>query len=199
MKAAVEDAMRRSGSRHLAFDSITGSGPNAAVLHYPKDDRVMNAGELIVVDIGAEAEHYAADITRTLPVGGKFTDEQREIYQIVLAAQAAGIDKARAGATLQEIDQATRKVIADAGYYDHYVHFCCHYVGLQVHDVGYYDQPLPAGAVITVEPGIYLPARGFGVRIEDQVLITDGPAELLTGALPKDPEAVEKAMAEAKK
>ncbi len=195
VKDAIEDAFRKAGSRHLAFDSITGSGPNAAVLHYPKDDRVMKEGELIVVDIGAEAESYAADVTRTLPVGGRYTPEQRQIYDIVLAAQAAGIDKARAGTTIEEIDLATRKVIEDAGYYDYYIHSCCHFVGLEVHDAGTYSAPLPAGAVITVEPGIYLPQRGFGVRIEDQVLVGDGPAEVLTAGIPKDANEIERLMA----
>lgn len=199
VKDAIEDAFRKAGSRHVAFDSITGSGPNAAVLHYPKDDRVMKDGELIVVDIGAEAELYAADVTRTLPVGGKFTKEQREIYDVVLAAQAAGIAKARAGATIQEIDLATREVIANAGYYDFYLHTCCHYVGLQVHDSGLNDAPLPVGAVITVEPGIYLGHRGFGVRIEDQVLITAGDPEVITQRIPKDPAEIERLLQAAPK
>jgi Xaa-Pro aminopeptidase len=199
VKDAVEDGFRRAGSRHVAFESITGSGPNSAVLHYPKDDRVLKDGELVVVDVGAEAEYYAADVTRTLPVSARFTKAQRDVYEIVLAAQKVGIARARKGATMDEIDLATRQVIEDAGYYDHYLHYCCHYVGLQVHDVGSTRAPLPAGAVITVEPGIYLPHQGFGVRIEDEVLITDGDAEVLTGAIPKDADELERLMAEARK
>jgi Xaa-Pro aminopeptidase len=194
VKDQIEDAFRRAGGRHLSYDSITGSGPNGAVLHYPKDDRVMKDGELIVIDAAAEAEMYAADVTRTLPVGGKFTKEQRDIYEIVLAAQKAGIAAARAGVTVADIDRATRKVVEDAGYYDFYLHPCCHFVGLQVHDSGDYEAPLPVNAVITVEPGIYLPQRGFGVRIEDEILITSSGAEVLTKAIPKEVDDIEHRM-----
>jgi Xaa-Pro aminopeptidase len=195
VKDAVEAAFKRAGSRHLAYDSIVGSGSDSTFLHYGKDDRVMKAGELILLDVAAEAEYYAADVTRTLPVSGKFTAEQRAIYDIVLKAQAAGIAAAKAGVRVADIDAATRRVIQEAGYYDYYVHGCCHFVGLEVHDPGDYDAPLPAGAVITVEPGIYLPQRGFGVRIEDEILITPTGAELLTGAIPKDPPELERLMA----
>jgi Xaa-Pro aminopeptidase len=195
VKDAVEDAFRRSGSRHLSYDSIVGSGTDSAFLHYGKDDRVMKAGELILLDVAAEAEYYAADVTRTLPVSGKYSPDQRAIYDIVLKAQAAGIAYAKAGVRVADIDAVTRRVITEAGYGDYYIHGCCHFVGLQVHDAGDYDAPLPAGAVITVEPGIYLPQRGFGVRIEDEILITPTGSELLTGAIPKDPAELERLMA----
>jgi len=194
LKDAVEDAFRRSGSRHLAYDSIVGSGPNGAILHYPKDERRMKEGELVVVDAGAEEQYYATDVTRTYPVSGKFSPEQREIYDIVLKAQAAGIAAAKAGVTPRTLERAVRKVVDDAGYHDAYLHGCCHFVGLQVHDAGDYDAPLPAGAVLTVEPGIYLPQRGFGVRIEDEILITPNGAEVLTRAVPKDPDEIERRM-----
>jgi Xaa-Pro aminopeptidase len=194
LKDAIEDALRRSGSRHVAYDSIVGSGPNGAVLHYPKDDRVMKAGELVVVDAGAEEQYYATDVTRTYPVSGKFSPEQREIYDIVLKAQAAGIAAAKAGVTPRTLERAVRKVIDDAGYHDAYLHGCCHFVGLQVHDTGDYDAPLPAGAVLTVEPGIYLPQRGFGVRIEDEILITPTGAEVITRAVPSNPDEIERRM-----
>ena len=194
LKDAVEDAFRRSGSRHVSYESIVGSGPNGAVLHYPKDDRKMRDGELVVVDAGAEEQFYATDVTRTYPVSGKFTPEQREIYDLVLRAQAAGIAAARPGVTVRAVDAAVRKVIDDAGYHDAFLHGCCHFVGLEVHDVGDYEQALPAGAVLTVEPGIYLPQRGFGVRIEDEILITANGAEVLTRAVPKDPVEIERRM-----
>lgn len=194
LKDAIEDGFRRSGSRHVAYDSIVGSGPNGAVLHYPKDDRVMKEGELVVVDAAAEEQYYATDVTRTYPVSGKFSPEQREIYDIVLRAQAAGIAAARAGVTPNTIERAVRKVVDEAGYHDAYLHGCCHFVGLEVHDAGDYDAPLPAGAVLTVEPGIYLPWRGFGVRIEDEILITPTGAEVITRAVPKDPEEIERRM-----
>jgi Xaa-Pro aminopeptidase len=194
LKDAIEDAFHRSGSRHVAYDSIVGSGPNGAILHYPKDDRIMRDGELVVVDAGAEDQYYATDVTRTYPVGGKFTPEQREIYDLVLRAQAAGIAAARAGVTPQFLEQTIRKVIDDAGYHDAFIHGCCHFVGLEVHDVGDYELPLPVGAVITVEPGVYLHQRGFGVRIEDEILITATGAEVITRAVPKDPAEIERRM-----
>jgi Xaa-Pro aminopeptidase len=121
---------------------------------------IYPTGELIVIDAGAEAEMCATELTRTLPVGGK------------LSAQKAIIATAHAGVTVGDIDRATRKVIEDGGSYDCDVHPCCHFVGLEVHDAGDHDAPLPAGAVLTVEPGISLPQRGTGVRIEDEILIT---------------------------
>jgi Xaa-Pro aminopeptidase len=194
LKDAVEEAFRHSGARHVAYDSIVGSGPNGAVLHYPKDDRVMRDGELVVVDAGAEEQYYATDVTRTYPVGGKFTADQREIYDLVLRAQAAGIAAARPGVTVRAIDQAVRKVVDDAGYHDAFLHGCCHFVGLEVHDAGDYEVPLPVGAVITVEPGVYLPQRGFGIRIEDEILIIPGGAEVLTRSVPRDPAEIERRM-----
>jgi len=194
VKDAVEDAFRHAGARHVAYDSIVGSGRDGAVLHYPKDDRTMNDGELLLIDAAAEAENYASDVTRTYPVNGKYSKEQRDIYDVVLRAQAAGIAAAKAGVTVEQIDLATRKVVEDAGYYDYYVHGCCHFVGLAVHDAGDYFAPLPVGAVITVEPGIYLPDRGLGVRIEDEILITATGAEVLSKAIPKDPDEIERLM-----
>ncbi|HVP61104.1 MAG TPA: Xaa-Pro peptidase family protein [Myxococcaceae bacterium] len=194
LKDAIEDAFRRSGSRHVAYDSIVGSGPNGAILHYPKDDRAMKEGELVVVDAGAEEQFYATDVTRTYPVSGRFSPEQREIYDIVLKAQAAGIAAAKAGVTPRTLERAVRKVIDEAGYHDASLHGCCHFVGLEVHDAGDYEAPLPAGAVLTVEPGIYLPQRGFGVRIEDEILITPTGAEVLTRAIPRDAEEIERRM-----
>jgi Xaa-Pro aminopeptidase len=194
VKDVVEAAFKRSGSRHVAYDSIVGSGPNGAVLHYPKDNRVMKPGELLVADVGAEEQYYATDVTRTYPISGVFTPEQREVYQIVLKAQAAAIAVARPGVLPILLEKAARKVIDDAGYHDAYIHGCCHFVGLEVHDAGDYDAPLPVGAVLTVEPGIYLPQRGFGVRIEDEILITAGGAEVITRSIPKDPDEIERLM-----
>lgn len=194
IKDAAEDAMRKAGMRHLAYGSITGSGPNGAVLHYPKDDRVLREGDLVVADIGAEAELYASDVTRTFPVGGTFSADQRPVYDAVLKAQLAGIAKARAGVSMADINTVVKDSIAASGYYDAMPHGCCHYVGLEVHDVGEFEAPLPEGAVVTVEPGIYLPERGYGVRIEDCILITKTGAEVLSSGLPKTADEIEKLM-----
>lgn len=192
IKDAAEAAMRKAGMRHVAYDSITGSGPNGAVLHYPKDDRILKPGDLVVSDIGAEAEMYASDVTRTYPVGGKFTAEQRAVYDAVLRAQLAGIAATKPGVTVGEIQKAVDDSIRASGYYDALPHSCCHFVGLEVHDSGESDEPLPEGAVITVEPGIYLPERGYGVRIEDDILVVKGGAEVLSKDIPKTADEMEK-------
>jgi Xaa-Pro aminopeptidase len=195
LKEAAEEAMRKAGMRHLAYESITGSGPNGAVLHYPKDDRILKAGDMVVADIGAEAEFYASDVTRSFPVGGRFSAEQRAVYEAVLKAQAAGIAKAKPGVSMADIQKAVTESITASGYYDALPHGCCHYVGLEVHDVGDTEKPMVEGAVFTVEPGIYLPERGFGVRIEDDVLLVKGGAEVLSKDIPKSVEEIEKLMA----
>ncbi len=195
IKDAAESAMRKAGMRHLAYESITGSGPNGAVLHYPKDDRILKAGDLVVADIGAEAEMYASDVTRTFPVGGKFSADQRAVYEAVLKAQLAGIAMAKPGVSLADIQKVVSESISASGYYDAFPHGCCHYVGLEVHDSGEWDAPMPEGAVFTVEPGIYLPERGFGVRIEDDLVLIKGGAEVLSRDIPKTVDEIEKLMA----
>jgi Xaa-Pro aminopeptidase len=198
LKQIIEDTFRKGGARRLSYGSIVGAGPDGCVLHYPNDDRVIGDGELVLVDAGAEYDHYATDVTRTFPANGKFTPEQRKIYEVVLRAQKAALAKVRPGAKFQELEDAAQKVIADAGYYDYFIHGVGHHVGLDVHDGGYYavqEVPLAENAVITVEPGIYMPGKRIGVRIEDTVLVTkDGP-KILSGKLPREPDEIEKVMA----
>jgi Xaa-Pro aminopeptidase len=195
VKDLLEAAFRKDGARRLAFPSIVGSGPNSTILHYPDDTRAMAAGELVVVDIGAEHEGYAADITRTFPVNGHFEGEAKRVYEVVLAAQEAAMKKVRPGAFISDVHDAATKVIADAGYGDYFIHGCCHFVGLDVHDAGDRSKPLQPGMVLTVEPGIYIPAKGIGVRIEDEMLVTKSGAEQLTSMLPRAPADVERWMA----
>lgn len=177
-----------------AFEPIVGAGSNATVLHYQDSDAIVKEGDLIVIDYGAAYGGYASDVTRTFPAGGRFTAEQREVYEVVLEANLAAIAAARPGATFTEVDAAARAVIEKGGYGDAFIHGTSHNVGLEVHDVTP-DGPLRAGMVITIEPGIYLPDRGFGVRIEDDVLITETGSRDLTGAVPKTVAAVETALA----
>jgi Xaa-Pro aminopeptidase len=155
----------------------------------------MQDGELILMDMSAEFAHYASDITRTLPVNGKFTLLQRKIYDLVLKAQKAAFALVRPGAYFEDLDAAARKVIADAGYGDYFIHGLGHFVGLDVHDAGVYQEPLADGMVITLEPGIYLPDEKFGVRIEDDVLVTKTGAKILSDALPREAAEIEKWMA----
>jgi Xaa-Pro aminopeptidase len=196
VKQIVEDAFRKGGARKLAYGSIVGGGPDGCVLHYPDDDRVVEDGELILIDAGAEYDHYATDVTRTFPANGKFTPEQRKVYETVLKAQNAALAKLRPGVTWGELQRTAQKVIADAGYYDYFIHGLGHHVGLQVHDLGPWSvfEPIAEGSVVTIEPGIYIPGKKLGVRIEDTVLVTKSGPKLLSGALPRDPDEIEKLM-----
>jgi Xaa-Pro aminopeptidase len=152
------------------------------------------AGDLIVIDSAARFAGYAADVTRTLPVSGKFTPEQREVYETVLRAELAAIKALRPGVTHTDVDAAARDVIERAGHGDAFIHNVGHQLGLDVHDVTP-DGPLVEGMVVTIEPGIYLPDRKLGVRIEDDVLITKDGAIVLTDMIPKTIEDIERAMA----
>ena len=135
-------------------------------------------------------------MTRTFPVSGRFTPRQREFYEVVLRAQQAAIDATRAGVRLREnIHEAARRVIEQAGFTDDFFHGTSHFVGLEVHDAGLADEPLPAGTVITIEPGIYLADEALGIRIEDEVLITEDGCVVLTEGIPRSIDAIESLMA----
>ncbi len=191
VEAEAERVWKSAGARRPAYASIVGSGPNSTILHYPRSERTMHAGELLVIDMAAEYAHYAADITRTFPVSGHFSAEQRAVYDTVLKAQQTAMALVKPGAYVEDLDRAARKVIEDAGYGDYFIHGLGHFVGLDVHDAGAYHEPLQAGMVITLEPGIYIPERNLGVRIEDDVLVTPAGGRYLTDGLPRDAEAVE--------
>ena len=190
----LEHGYRSNGSRGPAYNTIAGSGFNGTVLHYGANDQMMADGDLIVIDSAAEFHGYAADVTRTFPVNGTFTKRQREIYSIVLKALDASIAKVKAGATMAQVDKASRDIITKAGYGDYFIHGIGHHLGLEVHDITP-DGPLKTGAVITVEPGIYLPEENLGVRIEDDIIVTRDGSKNLTKSIPRTIAQVEKAMA----
>jgi Xaa-Pro aminopeptidase len=194
LRIVIEDGFRRAGTNRLAFPTIVGVARNSTVLHYQDGNNVIRAGDLILCDIGAEVDYYAADVTRTFPVDGRFTPEQRGIYETVLAAQEAAASRLRAGAVYDDAQVAANQVMDRAGHRDDFWHGLGHFVGLDVHDVGDYAKPLPAGAVVTIEPGIYLPERQIGVRIEDDFLITATGAENMSRAIPRTVAEVEAAM-----
>jgi Xaa-Pro aminopeptidase len=204
LEAVVEFGFRREGAERVGFPSIVGSGPNSTVLHYDKSRREMETGDLVVMDVGAEFGYYSADITRTVPVGGTFTPRQRALYELVLGAQEAALAKVRPGTTLGELTRVARDYMdRHAGALcggdpcsRYFVHGLGHWLGMDVHDVGDYGTPLAEGMVITIEPGVYLPEEEIGIRIEDDVLVTSDGYELLSGMLPRHPDAVEAAMAE---
>jgi len=188
----LENTFRENGAKNLAFPSIIAAGHNSTVLHYIRNDAEIKKGDLLLMDVGAEYGHYAADVTRTIPVSGKFSAEQRKIYEIVLKAQNEAMKKIKPGVLVDDVHETARKVIEDAGYGDYFMHGTSHFIGLEVHDVGDYDRPLKPGVVISVEPGIYLPDKDIGVRIEDDVLVTEKGYELLTRDIPRDPDELEK-------
>jgi Xaa-Pro aminopeptidase len=213
----------------IAYHPIVGSGPNSCVLHYRDNDRQMKDGELLLIDAGCEYEYYASDVTRTLPVGGRYGKRQRAVYEVVLEAQQAAIAKARAGghwndpheAAVRAITQGlvrigllkgrVPKLIKDGAYRKFFMHRTGHWLGMDVHDVGEYKvgeqwRVLEPGMVMTVEPGIYIAPGtkgvrkewwGIGVRIEDDVVVTEGEPEVLTAAMPSDPDEIERLMAAA--
>lgn len=180
VEAALEYEFRRNGGERPGFPSIVGSGPFSTVLHYDKSERRMEAGEVVVVDVGAEYAGYSADVTRTYPVSGKFSSRQREIYQIVLDAQKNAISKIKPGVRISDIHQAAMSHIRSKGYEKYFIHGTSHHIGLEVHDVGDTSRPLEPNMVITVEPGIYIPEEQLGIRIEDDVLVTPQGYRLLS-------------------
>jgi len=189
----IEHTYRTNGSRGPAFPTVAGSGFNTTVLHYRDNNKQIEDGDLILIDTGATFGEYGADITRTVPANGRFTDRQREIYNIVLRAEEATIDACTPGVRLAELDRIARSIIKEAGYGDAFIHSIGHHLGVETHDPAP-DAPLAAGNVITIEPGIYLPGENIGVRIEDDVLITAAGCRNLSESIPKQPDEIEKSM-----
>ena len=209
-----EYVFKKYGAAYEGYPSIVGAGNNACVLHYIENSDDPSETDLMLMDLGAEYEGYTADVTRTLPVKGTFSEEQRLLYQIVYDAQEAGIAQSVIGATTAEVTKATQEVvtkglielgiITDASEFRrYYPHGAAHHIGLDVHDLSNYG-PLPENAIITVEPGIYIPKNspcdpkwwGIGIRIEDDILITkEGPINLSAGA-PRAWKAIETMMAQ---
>ncbi|MEE2888908.1 MAG: Xaa-Pro peptidase family protein [Planctomycetota bacterium] len=197
VQEAAEHGYRSHGSRGPFYGTIVGTGFNGTILHYQANDQIIGEQDLVVIDSGARfgegSGGYGSDVTRTYPASGVFTDRQKEIYQIVLDSMETTIAAIKAGVEYSKLDEISRKVITDAGYGDYYPHGVGHPIGLEVHDVQP-DPTAPEGSVITIEPGIYLPDEGFGVRIEDDILVTaDGPVNL-TGGIPKTVEEIESVM-----
>ena len=229
LEAAIQHTFAEHGARFPAYNSIVGSGANACVLHYTENASKMRAGDLVLIDAGCEYQGYAADITRTFPVRGQFSAEQRAIYDVVLEAQRAAIAKVRPGNTWNQPHDATvrvitrgliklgllrgkeRELIKAEAYRSFYMHRAGHWLGLDVHDVGEYRvdgrwRQLEPGMVLTVEPGIYIAAdntkvpkrwRGIGVRIEDDVVVTEQGCDVLTGDVPKRADEIEALMLQA--
>ncbi len=199
VQTRIEYAFFSNGATGLSYGSIVGSGANGAVLHWTHNDRALRAGDLVVIDAAAEYGRYASDVTRTYPVSGHFTEEQAKVYRAVYQAQEDIFAAVKPGVSMADLQKVAEASIEKSGYLEAFIHGFGHFVGLDVHDAGRYDLPLPVGAVFTVEPGVYLPEKGFGVRIEDDVLVTETGYRLLTSKIPRKLEDVEARVAAARR
>ncbi len=191
VQTQMEYAFFAAGATGLSYSTIVGAGPDGAVLHWDKNTRLLKDGDLVVIDAAAEYGRYAADVTRTYPVSGHFNAEQAKVYRAVYQAQEDILAAIRPGVSMAELQHVAEESLRRAGHLKDFIHGFGHFVGLDVHDAGLYEKPLPVGAIFTVEPGVYLPDQGFGVRIEDEVIITATGYRLLTTAFPRKLEDVE--------
>lgn len=226
LEAELMYEFQRHGARSPAYNSIVGAGRNTCILHYIKNDQVIDYGDLVLIDAGAEYQNYASDITRTFPANGRFSEEQRAIYELVLASQYAAIKAAKPGASWTVMQDAILKVLTqglvDLGilkgnvddliekeaYFPFYMHRSGHWLGLDVHDAGRYRvgdkwRKLMPGMMLTIEPGLYISAdipgvhkrwHNIGVRIEDNVLVTEQKCEVLSQHIPKTVADIEALM-----
>ncbi len=202
VQEVIETEFRAGGAPRTSFPTIVASGSNALELHYNDNVSTLTDGELLLTDVGAEYAGYAGDVTRTYPISGRFTDRQRELYELVLSTQEAAIDAVRPGVTIEDLNRIAREYMAghsgdlcgEETCDTFFIHGLSHHLGLDVHDPGLPNFPLAPGMVLTVEPGIYIPDEGIGIRIEDDVLVTPDGHEVLSSAAPKSVSAVEAAM-----
>ena len=225
IEALVDYTFRRRGGTGPGYPTIVGGGANATILHYVENNAPLAGGQLVLVDAGCEVDGYTADVTRTFPAGGRFGEAQRRLYEAVLEAQIAAIEAVKPGATIDAIHEQvlvglTRglvtlgllpgrledvpKLVEDGAYKPFYMHRTSHWLGMDVHDVGFYSsegiaRPLAPGMVLTIEPGLYVAAdapvppefRGLGVRIEDDILVTPNGHDNLTFETPKSVAEIE--------
>jgi Xaa-Pro aminopeptidase len=216
VQAILEYTFRKNGSRRNAYPTIVGSGPNGCILHYVKNDRMLRDGDLLLIDAAAEYGYFSADITRTFPVNGRFTPQQKAVYELVLHAQKEAIARIRPGRTIGEVHETAVRTltagimelgllsgsleenIENKSYERYYMHRTGHWLGMDAHDVGRYRvgdswRPLEKGMVFTVEPGLYVGNedenerfRNIGVRIEDDILVTEEGCCVLSAGCPKE-------------
>lgn len=186
----LEKQMREGGGHGLAFDVMVASGPNAASPHHQPGDRALQAGDSVIIDMGASIDGYKSDLTRSFFMGSEPSEQYQQVYELVAQAQLAALNGLKAGMTGKAVDSLARDYIASAGHGEHFGHGLGHSLGLEIHEYPRFSQVskkdvVPAGCVMTVEPGIYIPEWG-GVRIEDLVLVTEDGFEYLSHC-PKEP------------
>ena len=206
-QAEFEYEIRMQGAEGVSFPTIAGSGINGCMLHYGTNHCKLEDGKLLLLDLGARVDGYCADITRTYPINGKYTPRQREIYDIVLRANREVAKSARPGVTLRELNELCKKVLAEGlmaigkiesadqiGTY--YMHGVSHHLGIDTHDCAVNEsEGLRAGMVISDEPGLYIDEEEIGIRIEDDLLITEDGCRVLSEAIPREAEEIEALMA----
>lgn len=208
--AITHEFLCRRATGH-AYHPIIATGDNANILHYNENNTQCKAGELILMDFGCEYANYASDLSRTIPVSGTFTDRQRDVYNACLNVQNAAIDMLRPGTNLdayhKEVGKVMESELINVGLLDrtevskqdparplykkYFMHGTSHHIGIDVHDVASRYATFEAGMVLTCEPGIYIPEEGFGIRIEDDIVITDGAPRNLMADIPKTVEAIQ--------
>jgi len=197
IEAAAMHVVLKNGATGAAYPPIVGSGPNTCILHYEKNERRVEDGELVLMDFGGLLDYMCMDISRTWPASGKFTKEQREVYEIALEIQKACIEAYRPGATNEDVQKHVAEVMKKKGLDPRGQRGGFgHYVGLCTHDVGPRMEKLQEGMVFAIEPGFYYPEKNIGVRIEDTVLITKDGCEVLTKDVPKEIDEVEKLLSQ---
>lgn len=209
-QADFEYSIRRNGAEWTAFPTIAGSGMNGTMLHYDTNQDMMEDGSLLLMDLGARVRGYNSDITRTYPVNGKYTERQRQVYDIVLEANRTVLKEAKPGMTTLDLNNICKKVLAagciklgliekeeEIGRY--YMHGVSHHLGIDVHDVTVdYNKKLRPGAIISDEPGLYIDEWEIGIRIEDDLLITEDGAVCLSEEIMRDADEIEAYMASQK-
>ncbi|EJO5348793.1 aminopeptidase P family protein [Clostridium botulinum] len=205
VEAYFDFSLKKNGVTDYAFKTIAASGKNATVLHYSKNNCKIENNSLILCDLGAQYKYYNGDITRTFPANGKFTERQKQVYNVVLAANKAIIENAKPGVTFKEIEDITKKTLLqgckklgilkdEKDLKKYYFHSFGHYLGLDTHDVGSYEGELKPGMVITNEPGLYIQEENIGIRIEDDLLITEDGCKVLSKDIIKSIEHIENFM-----
>lgn len=205
-EAEFDYSIMKNGADTNAFETIAASGENAVILHYVENNQIMQDGDLILLDLGAQYKQYASDITRTYPINGKFTERQKTLYNIVLKAHDAVIDMMKPGVPFADLNKKCSEVLteeliaiglikeaSELGKY--YYHGVSHFMGLDVHDVGFRSAKLEAGMIFTVEPGLYVAEEKIGIRIEDDILITEDGCENLSKEIIRTVEDIEAFMA----
>jgi Xaa-Pro aminopeptidase len=190
LAARMTGAFLEAGGMGAGYMAIVGSGPNACILHYTENARKLAQSDVVMIDYGAEYNHYVADISRTWPVGKKFSPRAREIYEAVYAAQEAAFKECKPGSTLNRVHAAAQAVIAKRGL-GMMLHGTSHWLGMSTHDVGAGGVAFEPGMAFTVEPGVYLPKENLGVRIEDVVVITENGHEVISKMIPRSIDEIE--------